>query len=38
MAAVDELMRTRPIKVEDWGSINASVFVDPVPFSLQSLP
>lgn len=37
MAVVDELMRTRPIRVESWGAINASVFVTPLPFTLRSL-
>lgn len=36
MAVVDTLM-TRPIRVESWGTINASVFVSPLPFSLLSL-
>ena len=36
MAVVDALM-TRPLRVENWGSINATVFVEPVPFSLRAL-
>ena len=37
MAVVDELMRTRAIRVESWQTINASVFVVPLPFTLRSL-
>lgn len=37
MAIIDKFMRERPIRVENWGSINASVFEAPLPFSMRLL-
>lgn len=37
MGVIDKFMRERAIKVENWGSINASVFVKALPFSLRRL-
>jgi cyclophilin family peptidyl-prolyl cis-trans isomerase len=37
MDIVDRLME-RPIRSEDWGAITASVFVEPLTFSLRALP
>jgi len=37
MAVIDALMR-RPIKTQDWGTIQASVFEKPAAFSLRPLP
>lgn len=37
MAVLDKLMRERPIRVENWRAINASVFVTPLPFRLRRL-
>ena len=37
MAALDRLIEKGPIKVQNWGTINATVFVDAVPFTLNPL-
>lgn len=37
MSVVDRIMQERPIRVENWGSINASVFATPLPFRLRWL-
>ena len=36
MAVVDRWMQ-RPKRTESWGTINATVFVTPLPFSLEPL-
>lgn len=37
MPALDRLIERGPIKMQNWGAINATVFVSAVPFTLRRL-
>ena len=37
MHILDELIERGPLKVQNWGAINATVFAKAVPFSLRRL-
>ncbi len=38
MGILDRLIEAGPLKVQNWGAINATVFEKAVPFALRRLP